>query len=765
MIVHDTTHTGRLERWLFPLFAAIVLLLGGLSVYVWQSGLAIKADMEELAKRDLARLVKIGAFKSDFLGQSLAMQRLYATADSDAFDAAVGRRQKRIRDSMVTLHAECPHCPELTRLEDSQAGIEVHGAQLAVVMRTAPVDWDAARVHLYAADSEAMAADALLGHLAARVETRVEASRRMVESTVQRLIWSVLASAVVILTISGFFGYYTWRNVVVARMRRRLAQFPERNPLPVFSLSPSGELLYANPAAHALAVRLHGSSDQVAKLLPAQAWDELPRLAHRSDGHVDWEYIVGRATLHCGLHCMADLGVCHAYVRDITEQRQAERQLHHQAMHDAVTGLPNQRAFQEQLDVTLAKHGRGAVLLLHLDRFRGVIETLGHGAGELVLRVVGERLAALVATDTGVCCVHRFESEMFGILLNHDHADGDAPRLAGRIAAAMQAPLALEDRSLFFTFSIGAAVFPEDGTDRTNLLRLADTALHQVMGSGGNGFRRYDAEMDRCALERMETEHELRHAEQRGELELHYQPQVALDSGRIVGLEALVRWRHPSKGLISPAEFIPLAEETGMIGPMGEWILATACARNRAWQMAGLPPVVVAVNISPRQFIDRGLPGLVRRVLAETGLAPEWLELEVTEGAAMQDLVQAEAALSEFKAIGVHLSIDDFGTGHSSLAYLSRFPIDKLKVDQSFVRNLDRDAGDAAIARSVVALGHALGLTVIAEGVETVAQLDRLREFGCQEIQGYLFSKPVAETMVSALLAAPPVDSAGWSAR
>jgi diguanylate cyclase (GGDEF)-like protein len=425
-------------------------------------------------------------------------------------------------------------------------------------------------------------------------------------------------------------------------------------------------------------------------------------------------------------------------------------------MHDAVTGLPNQRAFQDRLDETLANRQSGALLLLHLDRFRGVIETFGHGAGEQVLRAVGERLAGLITTDPRLCCVHRFESELFAILLNDDRADAEAPRLAARIAGVMQVPLALDGRSLFFTFSIGAAVFPVDGADRARLLRRADTALHQVLRSGGSGFRRYDAEMDRCALARLETEHALRHAEQRGELELHYQPQVAIDSGRIVGLEALVRWRYPGKGLVSPAEFIPLAEETGMIGPMGQWILATACAHNRAWQDAGLAPVVVAVNISPRQFADPGLPGLLRRVLDETGLAPEWLELEITEGAAMQDLAQAEAALAEFKAIGVSLSIDDFGTGHSSLAYLSRFPIDKLKVDQSFVRNLDRDESDAAIARSVVALGHGLGLTVIAEGVETVAQLDRLRGFGCQEIQGYLFSKPVGADTVAALLAAPP---------
>ena len=258
--------------------------------------------------------------------------------------------------------------------------------------------------------------------------------------------------------------------------------------------------------------------------------------------------------------------------------------------------------------------------------------------------------------------------------------------------------------------------------------------------------------MSARALERHECEHELRRAVERGELELHYQPQMEIASGRITGVEALLRWRHPVKGMISPEDFIPIAEETGAIVDIGNWVLATACSQNRMWQAAGLPPLVMAVNISPRQFVDPGLPQMVLRALDSSELAPQWLELEITESAAMHDVDLAITTLHAFKAIGVGLVIDDFGTGHSSLAYLKRFPIDKLKVDQSFVRNMVDDPKDAAIARSVVALGHSLGLTIIAEGVETQAQLRLLGSYRCEEFQGYLCSRPIPAAGVRAML-------------
>lgn len=733
-------------RVLLLVFLALALMLGGLALHVAQQGQVVRADVDALANRDLAALSHINHLKTDFLGLTLALQRLYARADLAELDADLALRRSRLQANLAAVAQDCPVCPEVAEAEVRLHVLDARSSALRTVMTKTPVDWDEARHHLYAADASALAADAEIDRLALRIEQRVEASRAQVEATTRRVAWQVLLIALVIGILAAFFGYYTWRHLVQARTRRQLARFPERNPLPVFSLSLQGEVRYANPAAKALAVTLLGPAAGPERLLPKQAQGAM------DEGQGSWEYPLAEAILHCELRCMSDLGLCHAYVRDITAQRRAEERLRHQALHDAVTGLPNQRAFQNRLENALAR-GEGALLLLHLDRYHGVIESLGHAAGERLLRALAERLAVLTGDDEQASSLHRFEGELFGILLQSSDATTELTCFSERVAEAMHTPMQLEERTLFFTLSQGGALFPRDGVNPATLLRHADTALHQVIKAGGNGFRCYRPEMDARALDLLEMEHALRHVELRGELELHYQPQAELESGRIIGVEALVRWRHPNQGLISPADFIPLAEQSGAIVAMGKWILETACSRCRAWQIQGLPPVVMAVNLSPRQFLDSNLPDLVARTLERTGLDPAWLELEVTESAAMHDVEQAAAILTAFKRLGVRVAIDDFGTGHSSLAYLSRFPIDKLKIDQSFVRAMDQTPGNHAIVRSIIGLGSGLGLTVIAEGVENRAQWTLLQEYGCHEAQGYLLSRPLPDAALMEFLA------------
>ena len=406
------------------------------------------------------------------------------------------------------------------------------------------------------------------------------------------------------------------------------------------------------------------------------------------------------------------------------------------------------------LGTALAGAQAGAVLLLGVDRFQTVVDTLGHAFADRLLRNIAGRLAPLAGDEQAACCIHRFDGDLFAALLPHIAGPDDASAFSARVARAMAVPFVIEGREMFFSFSVGIAHFPDDAANVGDLLRNADTALQSAKRAGGGNAIRYTGAMSARSLERLEVEHELRRVVERGELELHYQPQLAIGGGRIIGVEALVRWRHPVKGMISPADFIPLAEETGAIVDIGTWVVTTACAQNRRWQDAGLAPMVMAVNISPRQFADPELPKIVLQGLRASGLAPEWLELEVTEGAAMHDVDTAIATLHAFKAIGVRLSIDDFGTGYSSLSYLKRFPIDKLKVDQSFVRSMTEDPSDAAIARSVISLGHSLGLTVIAEGVETEDHRRLLGEYDCDEYQGYLFSRPKPAAELRALIEA-----------
>lgn len=553
------------------------------------------------------------------------------------------------------------------------------------------------------------------------------------------------------------------RALNAARARHRLALFPERNPQPVLSVSFDGRVRYANPAARMLATGLHAHGD-AAGLLPPDLVDRIGVLLDSGRTNDYWEYLHRTSVLQCSVHCMEDIGVCHVYLKDLTAQHVAETLLDHHSLHDLLTGLPNQRAFNERLADALADGAPALVLLLQLDRFRVLMETLGHATGETLLRAVAARLSGMMASMPGGA-VHRFEGALFAVICPRPADASSLPHLAAQVKTLMMPAFLADGRELYFSFSMGASRAPEDGNDAATLLRRADTALQHIERGGGAGFQVYFPALDAQAVERLELEHALTHAAARGELTLRYQPQIRVGDGRMVGVEALVRWRHPTRGEIPLTEFIPLAESSGAIVAIGEWVLRTACERAQAWQAAGLPPVTVAVNLSPRHFRSPGLVHAVENCLAQSGLMPGWLEIEITESAAMHDIEQAAAALDRLKALGVQLALDDFGTGHSALAWLRRFPVDKLKLDQSFVSTMAWDPANAAIVRAVVALGREMGLVVLAEGVEEAGQLAMLRAMRCDQVQGYLYSKPLTEAQLLERLADLPPQEAVASAK
>ena len=346
----------------------------------------------------------------------------------------------------------------------------------------------------------------------------------------------------------------------------------------------------------------------------------------------------------------------------------------------------------------------------------------------------------------------RFEGATFGILLS-DFADNtQLILLAEKLQQSMSTPLKAINQELFFTLSVGASIYPDDGKDTESLIRNAEVAVNRVIASGGNGFQCYTQDMNEMAGRWLAMENDLRRALDRNELILHYQPQIQIGNNKTLGAEALLRWNRNGQNMISPADFIPLAEETGLIIPIGEWVLRTACKQTQEIHQQGFEEFVMAVNISVRQFQHPGFIQLVADILQETGLSPTKLELEITESLAMHDAEKNIATMKELSELGIQLSIDDFGTGYSSLSYLKRFPINKLKVDQSFVRNMTSNTDDASIAQSVIMLGQSLGLTVIAEGVETTEQLAMLEQYGCDEVQGYLFSKPISSDALEKFL-------------
>jgi diguanylate cyclase (GGDEF)-like protein/PAS domain S-box-containing protein len=429
---------------------------------------------------------------------------------------------------------------------------------------------------------------------------------------------------------------------------------------------------------------------------------------------------------------------------DITARKLTEQRVHHVAQHDVLTGLPNRSLLQDRLGQAISYSSRSGhpvwVMLIDLDRFKFVNDSMGHKAGDVLLVTVAARLrASLRDTDT----VARLSGDEFVVILAEHHDQRLSPDIVQRVMDSVAQPVMLGTKEFFVTASIGVAVYPSEGTSADSLIEHADIAMYRAKKLGRNNFQFYTPAMNEESLERVRIEGALRNALERDEFVLHYQPQVDLASGQIVGMEALIRWKHPELGMVPPSRFVGVAEETGLIVPIGAWVMRTACARNKAWQDAGLPRLRVAVNLSARQFGAPGLVESIEQVLADTALAPDCLEIELTESLFMSDVTPAVDLLHRMKALGVNLSIDDFGTGYSSLSYLSRFPIDVLKIDRSFVADITDDANDAAIVTSIIALAHNLKLSVIAEGVETAAQLDYLRKHGCDEMQGYYFSKPL----------------------
>jgi len=439
-------------------------------------------------------------------------------------------------------------------------------------------------------------------------------------------------------------------------------------------------------------------------------------------------------------------------LRHILANQRAEQQIKHLAYHDTLTGLPNRMLFHDRLQQALSQAVREGhimgVMFLDLDRFKIINDTLGHDVGDELLKAVSQRLINCIRQGDTVV---RLGGDEFTIILPIIAKAEDAAFVAQKILTTLAEPFLLNHQELHITSSIGISLYPDDGTSTQTLIKNADIAMYRAKDLGKNNYQFYTADMNSRAMESITLENALRHALERDELLLHYQPQIDIRSGRIVGVEALVRWQHPEFGLVSPARFIPLAEETNLIIPIGEWVLRTACEQGRRWREQGLPVWRMGVNLSARQFRHKNLLEPIFRIVRETGFDPHHLELEITESLLMQGAGKTIAVLEELDKAGIRLALDDFGTGYSSLSYLKRFPIDTVKIDRSFVRDIHTDPNDAAITSAIIAMAHSLKLSVIAEGVETEEQLAFLRERECDEYQGYLFSKPLAAEEIERL--------------
>ncbi len=503
-----------------------------------------------------------------------------------------------------------------------------------------------------------------------------------------------------------------------------------------------GRQLYVEPKRRAEFLRLMEGQGSVANFVSE---------IFRKDGSKIW--VAENARVVRGEQ--GEILHCEGTVVDVSATKRYEEELVHLANHDALTNLPNRIMLNDRLRQMLLLATRGntvvAVAFVDLDNFKLVNDSLGHNVGDQLLMTMAERMqTCLRDTDT----VARLGGDEFVLLLSGDRRGEAMGAVIRRVLTGICAPCSIDGHEFNVSASIGISVFPRDGRDVGTLLKNADTAMYRAKESGRNNFQFYTAEMNTAVNVRIETEASLRRALERNEFVLHYQPKVDLGTRRIVGSEALIRWQHPQRGLVGPLNFIGISEETGLIVPIGEWVLNTACAYNQSLQDAGLPPLRIAVNLSARQFRGHNITGTVRRALAHSGMLPKWLELELTESVVMHDAGNLISTLEDLASIGCKLSVDDFGTGYSSLSYLKRFPVANLKIDKSFVRDITTDADDAAIVKAIIVLGHSLELSVTAEGVENEGQLRFLAKNGCDEVQGNYFGEAMPGEDLQALLQA-----------
>jgi diguanylate cyclase (GGDEF)-like protein/PAS domain S-box-containing protein len=486
---------------------------------------------------------------------------------------------------------------------------------------------------------------------------------------------------------------------------------------------------------------------------------------HGIDTGIDTAIVCGERTFgHLGVYAARprrfgadDANFLHGVaniVATAVERQEARNRLTYLAQYDPLTSLPNRRRLAHSLEDAIAAaaraQGRAAVMFIDLDRFKNINDMLGHGVGDQLLVQAAKRLSACARADDVVA---RLGGDEFALVLPALDGDGVAAGIAARVIEALAQPFYLEGQQLFVSASVGIATYPENGRDAETLLKNADTAMYGAKNGGRNNYQFYVAEMHENATQRLQTETQLRQALERGEFLLHYQPKLDLATSTISGFEALLRWNHPQRGLVPPLEFIDILEDTGLILPVGEWVIGEVCRQLKAWQAQGMMVRPVAINLSARQLQQADLAGAVERIVARAGVDPALLEFELTESMLMTNPEAAVEILTRIKALGIRLSVDDFGTGYSSLAYLKRFPLDALKIDRTFVRDLPDDPDDAAITKAVIRLAHSLSLKVVAEGVENVDQLRELEQYGCDQIQGYYVSRPLAAQACEALLA------------
>ena len=736
---------GNLLPYVMALSALVLVAGVWLSASVYRESRALNSETIELVDRGIPTLNQLSALRAYFAIQEAILYEYYASTDTRVFDVRWAGSREAITTRWATIKETWPLHPRIDTIETHDRALVELAGDLDSTLRHPPVDWDESRRLLERITRHALVINASLADLANDFHQNMHAQGKAAHEKVIILNRAIIGYGIAVVMVAILAGYFLHAHLLGVRERKRLAMFVERNPSPVLRLTHDGEVEYANPGAWSTLTALGVQQGSASVLLPGDTKSRTRDLVAQGRDWTRWEYTALGCDFEAVVHYLRDFGVFHAYLLDVTERKAARQQLEFLAYHDPLTELPNRRGFVHDIEAAIAEGRDFSVLLIRMDRLRRVVDGIGHGVMDQMTQALAKRLQQALADCNPAspdARLYRYEANIYGVLLPRVTAAQAITDLALALILRLEDAIRVENHEIFPGASVGASRHPADGQDAISLISHADQAMQQIR-KGGLSFRLYEAGFSAAARERMALERDLRHALERQELFLLYQPQIEISNGRIIGAEALLRWQHPTRGLISPAQLIPIAEETGIIQEIGKWILHTACVQAQAWRASGLPLQRIAVNLSARQFISRDLIPLVSRTLAGSGLPASALELEITESLAMDDVPYSIDMLHALKELGVDIALDDFGTGYSSLAYLRQLPLDKLKIDKSFVCTLERDPADAILVKTICDLGHTLKLRTIAEGIETVGQLEYLRTIGCEEAQGYHFSPPV----------------------
>ena len=731
--------------WLAFIFVLMVgIIVSARIVYLGDS---VQAINHLFISEKLPLSQRIGELRGAIADEERLLYEYYSyTSTRATFLTQRSENKKLLEEIVAKLQENASSRTGIGELNLRLTELGLLADELSTTLGNRNIDWDKARSILAQVKPKVRQIEKTLSIISAANRQAVNDLGEDSQNSVSTMVSSVIAFSVLIFGIAFFVGYYVVAIIREGAERRRLALFAERDPNPVLRLNADGNVLYANPASTILLGHLQLDPTQAGLLLPAALEKHLAATRAAPTSNTQFEYAHGTHTLECTVAYLADFAEFHVYLKDVSARKQAEEKLAYQAYFDAATGLPNQYKLRDDLNLAFTQKNSGSIMMIVADHEQEILESFGAAETEQWLVKIAQRLHDSLFSEGEK--LYRFGSNAF-VLLRLPCDLSAAEQRARYLLGTSQQPLHVDGHELFSTLSIGAALMhcencPDTASMVEAMVQQAASACNRVRRSGGNDFAVYDEAMSRAAANALRLAADLHHAVENSELRLLYQPKVDTATGRLLGMEALVRWIHPERGMVSPVEFIPVAEDSGLIVAIGRWVLREACRQNAAWQRMGLRPIRVAGNLSARQFASEGLLDEIDAALADSDLPVDSLELEITESMVMSDPESVIRLLGAIHDKGIHIALDDFGTGHSSLAYLKRFPIDCLKVDRAFIKDTPENTDDVAIAKTIIAMAQALGLSTVAEGVETSAQRELMQELGCEQIQGYFFSRPLA---------------------